>query len=44
MVNTVVFDKTGTLTLGRPVVTKVITQGCDIDVETQLSAVKLQVD
>ncbi|KAM7470634.1 hypothetical protein LguiA_008817 [Lonicera macranthoides] len=26
MVNTIVFDKTGTLTIGRPVVTKVVTQ------------------
>ncbi|KAA8545605.1 hypothetical protein F0562_020389 [Nyssa sinensis] len=31
MVNTIVFDKTGTLTIGRPAVTKVITQGCKND-------------
>ncbi|KAL3538635.1 hypothetical protein ACH5RR_002001 [Cinchona calisaya] len=30
-VDTIVFDKTGTLTLGRPVVTKVTTQGLDKD-------------
>ena len=36
-VNTIVFDKTGTLTLGRPVVTKIMTQGHDKDTNTKLS-------
>ncbi|XP_027106278.1 copper-transporting ATPase PAA1, chloroplastic [Coffea arabica] len=34
-VNTIVFDKTGTLTLGRPVVTKIMTQGHDKDTNTK---------
>lgn len=37
MVDTIVFDKTGTLTIGRPVVTKVVTQGCGNDKDAQLS-------
>lgn len=37
MVDTIVFDKTGTLTVGRPVVTKVITQGCGSENDSQLS-------
>ncbi|KAL2490987.1 Copper-transporting ATPase PAA1 [Abeliophyllum distichum] len=35
MVNTVVFDKTGTLTIGRPSVTKVVTQGYQADTDPQ---------
>ncbi|XP_022895540.1 copper-transporting ATPase PAA1, chloroplastic [Olea europaea var. sylvestris] len=35
MVNTVVFDKTGTLTIGRPSVTKVMTQGHQADTDPQ---------
>nr|XP_027112853.1 copper-transporting ATPase PAA1, chloroplastic-like [Coffea arabica] len=34
-VDTIVFDKTGTLTLGRPVVTKIMTQGHDKDTNTK---------
>lgn len=37
MVNTVVFDKTGTLTIGRPSVTKVMTQGHQADTDPQFS-------
>lgn len=29
LADTIVFDKTGTLTAGKPVVTKVVTFGCD---------------
>ena len=35
--NTIVFDKTGTLTIGRPVVTKVVTPGCEKDTDSRLS-------
>ncbi|CAK9164296.1 unnamed protein product [Ilex paraguariensis] len=38
MVNTIVFDKTGTLTIGRPVVTKVITQGRKEDADSKPSS------
>lgn len=36
-VNTIVFDKTGTLTIGKPVVTKVVTQAFEEDADMQLS-------
>ncbi|XP_052193142.1 copper-transporting ATPase PAA1, chloroplastic isoform X2 [Diospyros lotus] len=41
MVNTMVFDKTGTLTIGKPVVTKVVTQACGDDNDSQLSEVEV---
>lgn len=39
-VNTIVFDKTGTLTIGRPIVTKVVSQGQghQEDADARLSA------
>ncbi|KAJ9686986.1 hypothetical protein PVL29_015726 [Vitis rotundifolia] len=36
--NTIVFDKTGTLTIGRPVVTKVVTPGCEKDTDSRKSS------
>ncbi|KAL0422379.1 UNVERIFIED_CONTAM: Copper-transporting ATPase PAA1, chloroplastic [Sesamum latifolium] len=36
-VNTIVFDKTGTLTIGKPTVTKVVTQGHQADTKSELS-------
>ncbi|GFY89402.1 P-type ATP-ase 1 [Actinidia rufa] len=41
MVDTIVFDKTGTLTVGRPVVTKVETQRCTNDKDSQWSEVEV---
>ncbi|KAG8368677.1 hypothetical protein BUALT_Bualt15G0070600 [Buddleja alternifolia] len=38
-VNTIVFDKTGTLTIGRPTVTKVVTQGHQTDTNSQLDSI-----
>lgn len=38
MVDTIVFDKTGTLTIGRPVVTKVVTQAYEKIIDSKLSA------
>ncbi|XP_059648065.1 copper-transporting ATPase PAA1, chloroplastic [Cornus florida] len=38
MVNTIVFDKTGTLTIGRPVVTKVVTQELKKDTKSELNS------
>ncbi|XP_011087884.1 copper-transporting ATPase PAA1, chloroplastic [Sesamum indicum] len=35
-VNTIVFDKTGTLTIGKPTVTKVVTQGHQADTKSEL--------
>lgn len=37
MVDTIVFDKTGTLTIGRPVVTKVMTQAYEKIIDSKLS-------
>lgn len=36
-VNTVVFDKTGTWTIGKPVMTKIVTQECERDIAIELS-------
>ncbi|XP_057494523.1 copper-transporting ATPase PAA1, chloroplastic isoform X2 [Actinidia eriantha] len=41
MVDTIVFDKTGTLTIGRPVVTKVETQRCTNDKDSQWSELEV---
>ncbi|KAK2982335.1 hypothetical protein RJ640_009032 [Escallonia rubra] len=38
MVNTVVFDKTGTLTIGRPVVTKVVTQASEKETKSKFDS------
>ncbi|KAK4476895.1 hypothetical protein RD792_016059 [Penstemon davidsonii] len=42
-VNTIVFDKTGTLTIGRPTVTKVVTQSYQTYTNAQLNSIAFKV-